>query len=327
MVKKGRSWRTWVTRGVGVVLLVAVLTQIDVGESVQYFRQTPPMAVLIFLAGLFGYQLTRSWRWQLLLRLQGVQVGFLWCYRVYMAGFLIGVLPPGRVGEMGRAILLKQEGHELGRSLIRVAIDRVIDVLILLAAATLVLLGRLDGIWLGIGVLSLSHGGGGVGETGPKVSEGGRLDSGTGSSADDDMEGIPSSGRAWWLRSLSVIWDEVKRLNAPGAAGVLLVGVGAWLIYSAAIFSLAQGIGVPVNLIDTVGLVSISAVVAFLPISVAGLGTREITLISLAPYFDMTAEQAVAFSGCVVLAYVVSGLTGWGCSVWTSRLMTERWTG
>lgn len=279
-------WRTWLARAIGLVLLLVVIRSVDAGEALSYYGRTGGGAAAAFVMALFGYQVMRAWRWQLLLRLQGVRVGLVWAYRVFMTSFFLGVLTPGRIGEMGRALFLKQEGHELGRSLVRVAIDRAIDAAVAVGLAVGVFAFR--ALPLSVGATTL-------------------------------VAGATATRRARWARVGSVIADEIRCLTVPGITPVLAVAVAAWLVYCAAILLLARGMTLPVGFSDTIGLVSIGAVAAFLPISVAGLGTREAALVALAEPFGLTREQALAFSGCILVSYLVSGLVGWACAVWTTQ--------
>jgi uncharacterized membrane protein YbhN (UPF0104 family) len=115
------------------------------------------------------------------------------------------------------------------------------------------------------------------------------------------------------------VWQAVSAFHGLGPRAVMsmfalsllsnLLGVLVW-------FMLAKAEGIPLSILAIGWVSSLLTVVQMVPVSVAGLGTREAALVILMSHYGIAQEQAVSFSfalfGLTVLFAVVGGLLeGW----------------
>jgi uncharacterized membrane protein YbhN (UPF0104 family) len=269
-------WRRWSLAALGPLALAAILSRVDRSALLASVRSADPWLLAIaYLTPLPAIGI-RVLRWRLLLGAPGAD----WPLRalgvLYARAVALGVLTPGRVGELVKAAPVAARGVGLNRALASVLLDRLWDVacLTLLAALAPPLLGlRLGrdelvvagGLALAglVGALLLAAAGGGR-----------RL-------------------RRWLPASLGAADSSRERPSAVVCAG--LTGA-SWAITLTASWLYARALGIPVGYLEMAVLAALCSLVASLPISIAGAGTRDATLLlALAP-LGVARSEALALS-------------------------------
>ena len=66
-------------------------------------------------------------------------------------------------------------------------------------------------------------------------------------------------------------------------------------------YFLLMSLQIPLSFIEMTACVSLSTLFTFLPISVSGIGTRDVSLIYLFSFYGLKMEQAVAFSTMILV--------------------------
>ena len=82
-------------------------------------------------------------------------------------------------------------------------------------------------------------------------------------------------------------------------------------------YLLALSIGISISFLALVSCYTISALVAQIPVSIYGIGTRDMSMIALFSYYGLSSESAVAFSILLLITYAISGLMS--SSVWIAN--------
>ena len=116
----------------GIALLGLVGAQVDLGKVVVYARQVGPFDLALATACLVLQHLLKGKRWQLILASQRLQYGFGEAQRMYWSALFIGVVTPGRLGELSRLAYLKQDGVPLGQAMAGVIVDRLLDLIVMM---------------------------------------------------------------------------------------------------------------------------------------------------------------------------------------------------
>ena len=81
-------------------------------------------------------------------------------------------------------------------------------------------------------------------------------------------------------------------------------------------YLLAIGLNIPVSFFYLASCVSISNIISLLPVSVSGIGTRDVLLIALFSQVGLSAESAVGFSFMFLVFF--SGMSAlFGFIAWT----------
>jgi len=87
--------------------------------------------------------------------------------------------------------------------------------------------------------------------------------------------------------------------NLPSFKDVLLpffLSIFGWIIRFSELYLISRLFDIEVPYISFIFIIAVANVVASLPISIYGLGTREATLISLFSIFAVTSEKIIALS-------------------------------
>jgi uncharacterized protein (TIRG00374 family) len=238
-----------------------------------------------------------------LLRMQGIQYRWLDAFLAFASGLFMGSVTPGRVGEMGKALYLKQDQNvPVSEGLANVLMDRLFDLyaILLLGCAGLVWF-RLLPDW----ALALAVVGTGLALLMPLALLSERLASfGLGL-----IRHLPvlkrSAGR---LESAVQRFQQgLRPLIRPGLVRPLILTLVAYAFFFGQAWLLALALDLDVGPAYLAVCLSIAGLITLLPISFSGLGTRDAVLIALFAPLGLVAEQAVAYSTLFFLTFYVWG--------------------
>ncbi len=85
----------------------------------------------------FPMLLNKAWCWNYIKRAQGIKYSLWNSFLMYCSGMYIGILTPGRIGEVVKIFYLKKDGYSIGKSLVGAVLDRLTDFIFLAAFAFL----------------------------------------------------------------------------------------------------------------------------------------------------------------------------------------------
>jgi coenzyme F420 hydrogenase subunit beta len=211
-------------------------------------------------------------RWQWMLKAVGFTCSFGESTGVYAAGMLAGAVTPGKVGDLAKAPLLVSRGLPLGDGVAASLLDRVFDGVVLLA--------------LGLGgVLAMPALSGRAIIAVAAVLAMGITVAATYLFRDSFAGALRVSGVGWWLVMTATT-------------------LAASAMYFASAFCCAKAVGLSLCVVDVVAGSSVAAVLALLPVSVAGIGTRDAAFIAIFAHCGIDAQQSIAFSS-LILAWML----------------------
>lgn len=296
-------------RLIGPLLLVVVLLRIDDREAVlrAVAAARPwPLALAVAL-NLMNVHL-KVVRWDVLLRARGIRYPIRRAWGSFLTSLYVGMLTPGRVGDVLRIRYLR---HDLGvpyaEGLASVVMDRLCDLYVLAAFVAVgvaryspVIAGRLAWItWGGIAVTVLA----------PLVLL------------------IPGLTDA----AVRTIFKRVSFAAEGGGAGLffeaLRAQVGRPLLTTIPLtvatfvvnyvqgYLIAQALGLSISLFDVTCLLAIANLLGLLPISISGVGIRELFFSLVFPLLGHPAEAGVTF-GLLVFAVIYLALIALGFVSW-----------
>ncbi|MBI4954388.1 MAG: flippase-like domain-containing protein [Myxococcales bacterium] len=296
-------------RLLGPVLLLVVLWRIDDPAALwQTLARAEPWALAAALALNVVVIHLKVVRWQVLLRAAGYRYGTGRGWRALVASLYVGMLTPGRVGDVLR---IQYTRHDLGvpyaEGLAVIVMDRLCDMYVLVAFVAAgaarfasVLTGKLGlAMWIGVLLTTVLP----LVLFVPGLAErlGGRLYARLSPRRDAaGLERFLAALRAQVSRSL---WLAVP-LTVAGFAVNYLQG---WLI--------GESLGLGLSWFDAMSLMAVASLLGLLPISVSGVGVRELFMALAFPVIGLAAESGVAF-GLVVfavlyLALILAGFVAW----------------
>jgi glycosyltransferase 2 family protein len=286
-------------------MLVAILFRLNFSETIESIADAKIIPLIFAYLTSLPAVLIRSLRWRLLLLSQGIRLSYWESITVYAFSIFLGTLTPGRLGEFSKSLYLKQKGISWGASFFSVIFDRALDVVILIGFAfwALYYFDLHDKhSWLLFAVILSGS--------------------------------IVISAVFWWFKRRNVLRDLMRFLVVitpkrfensvlkevqDFCEGVLKIkwfkgccaiglSIFAWIVNFYGIFLCGKALGFPVSLVQMAFIAAICALVALLPISVMGIGTRDAVLIFMLGKYGITEGSAVAFSSLILSIIFFNGL-------------------
>jgi glycosyltransferase 2 family protein len=256
---------------------------------------------LLSLAGVVVVLAIKSFRWHRIIKNEGHNYPPLKAFGAYMASFTIGVITPGRIGEIARLYYLRQSCELSFLPAFRTIVtDRIYDlgVLIMLGMAALLHFSGLDGgnaylavlagvvlffvaLFLGVFLLKI----------------------------------LLKSAAFGQFGFFQFVRDSLLQAVDHRALPLWLITLAAYLAFYLAIDLIFLSLGIDIRIVDIALVLSVVGLATILPISWAGFGTREISLVYLLAFYDIPAEVALSFSllqfGAFFLWGSLIGLVFW----------------
>lgn len=297
---------------IGIIILIVILTRVDLQKIIlQFSRFNLAVFILInllILPGLFF----RAYRWRHLLRLQGISYPVRDAFLSYIGGIYAGIVTPGRVGETIKALYLKHDKNvPFGEAMASIFIDRFFDfyLLVLLGGIGFFHFLNVNNIkyrififaviifLLAIPLLLLNKV---ILERSAKLIYKSMI-----SQADKNM----------FENQFKAFFSAVKKIITQHIYLPFFFTIAAYLFYFLQCYLLARLISIDISFMTIVSFVSISSLISILPITILGIGTREVSLVYLFSLLNFKAESALAYSFLLFFSfYVISGILaflGW----------------
>lgn len=302
-------------------MLAFILSQLD-GRAMAHALSRVSWVTIALAAFAFSFNLfLKAYRWQRLLLAQGIVLPASESLAAYLSGQFYAQVTLGRVGEFFRAEALLARGVSAGRALASCVFDRLLDVTIVFGLgavfATLVLGDRTLallalGVWFGLGIVAFAL----LRYAVPVVS------------------GADANALQVWLGALEsrrFIGRLVRGARELLAGMLPMLRVGplleallwsglSWFGYFQALFQLADGLHLPVSRVLLTATAAFAALSALLPVTVSGLGARELIYIQVLENHGVESESAVVLSLLHLLIMSASAtLFGFVGVLWRQR--------
>ena len=289
----------WLIRLVGTALLLFFLwrLQLDPLKIWQQLAHANLALVLVSVGLAFPFFWLKSWRWQLILKDLGINIGSVEAYRLYALGLSAASFTPGQSGDLIKAWQLGDRGHKFAPSLLSIILDRLFDlaILVLLATSGLFFLGTdfsevlpaliilLIGTLAGLVILIVPT---------------------------SRMLLLNFAIKLFVRKKLKAAEPspELKALNFLPIFGLTMLASGLALFR---IWLLALSLGLALSPMETVATSSLATVVSLLPISIGGIGARDLALAGILGKLGYSLEQAVGLSSFVLLLQIVNLVFGY----------------
>jgi len=214
-----------------------------------------------------------------------VKLSFAEAFRVFTLGLLAGLVTPGQLGELYKIVDIKKLGGSYKDGFMSSLGDRVLDLLIIMVMAAFYFLHILF----------------------PSVSLF------TNSSFFVFVVFLFSLISTWlWLRLV----NKSEKVNIPLLYKTSFLTFAAYTIYVFRLWLLFKALGLSLPLVFFISSMSLMSIITLLPLSVMGLGLREVSLFQLLADTEITENQIISFSLFVVLLYLFNGVIGMLSWVW-----------
>lgn len=289
---------------IGIVVLIYILSQLDIPAVIAIFSSLNPWYCLLAVFSFIPILLLVNIEWQMILRRQGIHVSFIYSIKNILIGYFYGFITPGGLGGYLQTLYLKQECKEpLPKCASNIVTFHMVDFLTLLGFAVaggILLIGNFPLLFVilviifGFSVvlffLFLNK------RTHPFFK---RL----------LQTRLLRFIQRYFEDPLESFFEEV--LGFKDVVLPFIVSVMGWIVAFTELFFIAKLFQINVPYVYFICMIAMANIVALIPISIYGIGTREATLISLFSLFGVESERIVSLSlFWYVLVWVLPSLVG-----------------
>ena len=297
-------WVRWAGTIISSALFIWLLTQQDWSAMWETTRQIPiwliPLTFVLYFLGILG----NAMRWFVLLRAQDIEITYAEVLKIVLTGNFASNFLPSTVGGDTVRILSAARYAGWALSVASVVVDRLLNLLVmvtLLPTSWFMLrsLGSLIAFML------------------PWSSRGGRFFAGAVFA--NFVKRIYDSGVKWVKKLYAALLVWRHRLDAIFRAFVI-----SWiarLVVFFAVWLLARGLDMQVALWQVIGIGALTNVLTVLPLSINGLGLREVTMAALYTQVGATLEQASTLVVVTRFILMIETLPG---AFWISAMLVSR---
>jgi hypothetical protein len=274
----------------GVIILGYLLIQIDFSEMFEIFDRIPWYLLILFLFASIPVVVISNIEWQYLLKKQNIHVSFLYSMKNIFIGYFFGFITPGGIGGYTRAVYLKDESNNpLEICVFNIGIINTIDIITLFLISIIgafiysriypvlfygliffcliwfILLGILihQKTWTGILSILLRF-------------------------------TMFKPYHKWMKTSVHHLKESLPTKTQVLTTGVLsLIG---WILRFSVFYVVIRSFSIEIDYISVVLIIAIANIIAMIPISIYGLGTREAVLLSFFSLYSISANLVISTS-------------------------------
>ena len=305
----GSKWVRILFQAIGVALFAVILTRVDLGKIWIAYRHIELSQAFAGIALLFVLTLLKSLRWRRIVSSQGMKVPVSMSFRIYAASLYLGVMTPGHIGDFAKSLYLTGRGMTAGKAIFSSLADRLFDIVFLavIGYASLLFFPRIFANQLLISSVLLALVATTVVALFCRREFLKRF-------VRRFLSGMPDWGiRASINRVVTESIGEFGLFGIRTSSIAALLTLAAWMAHYLFFIIFAKALGLGASIPVLIVSVSAAVFVALIPVSLSGLGTRDLALILIFSRAGLSREAAVTFSFAFILVYLIQGFTGLLC--------------
>ncbi|MFA4877228.1 MAG: lysylphosphatidylglycerol synthase transmembrane domain-containing protein [Methanoregula sp.] len=281
---------------IGIVLFIIILWRINLSALFEILSHTSVLFLLLaFLVNCVAIVL-KSLKWKIIVNSVKPSFSFKESVIAFFVGFSFSAITPAKIGDFVKVLYITDENCGLGKSLATVVIDRLIDIILLFSIALIAicsfsLVYHIEILSISTMVLLLA----GIG-IGLYIVLNKQLLSRLLRPFFNIFVPVHLKDKLTlyfddFYRGLFMYYHDRKRFFSS-----IFIGIISWIPPFVYGYLLALSIGIDTGLLFFVLVIPVLSLLDLLPISISGIGTRDVALIFLFGLKAISPEQAVAFS-------------------------------
>ena len=287
---------------IGVIIFALILSQLDFSKLVSVLEKI--QYKYLVLASLIAplILISKGYRWNYLKKIQGINYSIKDSILIYGAGIFIGVLTPGRLGDLIKVMYLKNNKCSIGKSFVSVISDRLADLIFLLLFSCLGISFFFSflqkPLYLSvIGLISLIAFFFILLKT--------------------DLNKkifhffVPFKYKKSWKLNINDFVTDLKTYTFKNYLATFILTTISWTMYYFQMYFLAKSVGISIPFLYISIATTIAGFITLLPVSILGLGTRDAVLIMLFSNFAIPNESTISFSVLILLMAILVSVIGY----------------
>ncbi|MEM0466960.1 MAG: lysylphosphatidylglycerol synthase transmembrane domain-containing protein [Candidatus Thermoplasmatota archaeon] len=304
---------------IGIILLLYLVSQLDIHRVIN--ELTSINLVILFFSVFLTIPLLciRTSAWRLIQDAQNIQLSFVSSMKILLIGFFYGIITPGYLGQVMRIPYMREQTQQpYGKLFVNVVLEVIvhnISLYLMMIVGSLLVVSMLPNLlyitllWLMIVSVSIV--------VFIRKERGERFFSWL------ILHSLPKKYQQKFVhftQSFYLDFPNLRKLLLPG-----FLGVFTWIIVFTQEYLVAVAVGAEIPYLYFLLLYPIANTAGFIPITFAGLGTREFTAVFLfSTLFTISAEKIFVFT---ILGFVITeillGFAGFLVSFMDPRITTH----
>ncbi len=283
---------------IGIILFVYLLWKLDVRQVFLEISSLNFNYIVLAALVLVIYFLFQTFKWYIIAIKQRMNLSFLEALKINFISHFYGFVTPSKIGSIIRAEYLKKYSGSIGKGISNFVIDKILDLssLFILAIVFSFMLGeKFDFIplqaiiilFLVFCVFSLVL-------------------------MKKNWLKAVSKKFKWMLpksleKKLRIVFSSFYE-DMPDKTfivGVFIINIFTWILIYLVSYFIGLSLGINVPFYYFLAILPIATLIAQIPITINGLGTREVTLIGLFGLFGVSATKVFSMS---ILGIFLSGI-------------------
>ena len=293
--------KSWWHYFLGFAIFAYLLTKINISATISAISSANIFLVVTAFLMLIPMFVLKALRWQYMMRQQGINYSLKDSLSMYFAAVYIGFITPGRVAELLKASYLTRDGHPFGRAFFSVFFDRLADLLFLAVIGYaglfffqnlfrnqilwLSLLAALEVVVAAVLIINRRWAKSLLKKVLGKI--------------------VPAKHKGSVQVHVEDFYASLKIFNLKSTAVVVLLTAFSYLFFFAIAVLLAESIGIKVSYSLIIVSIAIATLVTLLPVSLAGVGTRDASLLLMLGSLGVAKETIIAYSTLNLLANLI----------------------
>jgi len=296
---------------IGLLIFYYILMyRVNLSEVWQTISQANPYFIILSILLTILMSIIQSWRWNYLKKIQGIKYRLRDSYLINSIGFLFSTITPGHIGDLIKIFYLKKDGHPVGKSLVAIVLDRLVDIvfliligylsmyffvqflskyIIILTIAILIII-VLSFFFQKKSILKIL-----VNKTIQFV--------------------VPKKYQKSWHLTYQDFIINIKIYRPKNYLIISLITIANWLVFYFSMFFLSKSIDLnEISFIFLAMSITLAILTTLIPISILGLGTRDASLLFFFSFFNVSPEKTISFSTLylsMLLVTIFIGLFSW----------------
>ncbi len=290
--------KKWLWHLIGPVVVIVAFSWAGPAKVWEVLSKAEPKFLAAAIVLTIPIALIKGIRWRILLGNYDIKLGFADSTSMYATGMVFSAVTPGRVGDLVKIAILIKRGFSVAKAIACSILDRLYDV-------GAVLLAGYGGMWYfsgqfasqlriinicGVAVMAAAAVFVARQHLIKKLA----------------IKLIPSqyhlAARKSWNEITEGFWKDKLGRNFLVVTWTILF----WLIQFSAIYLCGLAVGLNAPFIYTCACAAVATVLSLLPITVAGVGTRDAVFILLLGQIGISRQQSLAFSALVLTVFLLN---------------------
>lgn len=295
-------------RLIGVFIFAAILTQLDITKIIESGRAADKYWLALSLVLLIIIFFIKTIRWSVLLQQQNISIPFVYLIQINSIGQFLGAVTPGRLGELTKMFYIKKKSNNFSYSgcAISIIADRAIDLLTVFIVA---LIGALFIYKEHLAVL--------ISCTAIILFVFSILYYYRFNIIEFSVINIKKITAKFVKNKNTIntenIIDRVRKLFNRKLLNVFIYNTISLIIFSFLLFSISLSCNITINFFYLLYVVSLAMCLSVLPVTIAGVGIRDVVLIYYFFKVYILKEVAVLYSimylfVCIVFLTIIGFL-------------------